>query len=635
MKTFYVLAAIVVLGLSLAPFRLLPEQMMTGLSAEQGKVVTYGSYGAKVRSLDPATCGDTMSAGIQGNFYESLYAYHFLLRPPKIIPQLARETPQISPDGLVYTFKIKPGVKYCRNECFGRERDGSLKTRTLRAEDFVLAFKRIADYHLPTPMSLAFIEDKVRGLSEYRDRTRTYDKGDFARYHEPFEGVAALDELTFQIRLSVPFPQLIYVLAISNFGPVPREVVEYWLSTRDDGKGGREPLPMRERTPQITDYRAVVGTGPYRLTKFVPGGDIILERNPDFRDDFYPSQGMPEDRAAGLLDDAGKKVPFIDVNQLIYVPEDNPAWSLFVGKITDVSGIPNEVYAQVVLPGRLLTDQWARKDIRLESYTDPAVYWYVFNMEDPVVGASRSLRQAISLAFDVDKYIEVLFNGRGRRALNCVPSGFEEYPQLPPSPYARFDLAAARSKMVQARQELEASGAIKPGQELPALTLDLGDRDEQTRRVAEFAQFMFRQVGLKLKVELNDWPTLQEKVENKQCQIYAMGWHADYPDPENFLQLFYTPNIQRGTNNSNFSNAEFDRLYGQAARMLPSPERTKRYARMVEIVNEECPVVLLTEPISLVLMHPWVRNYKPHPLGYGFYKYRAIDVELRRKETGH
>ena len=137
-----------------------------------------------------------------------------------------------------------------------------------------------------------------------------------------------------------------------------------------------------------------------------------------------------------------------------------------------------------------------------------------------------------------------------------------------------------------------------------------------------------------MKFNTNDWPKLQEKVHNKQCQMYTMGWHADYPDAENFLQLYYSPNIEKQTNNSNYSNGEFDKLYEQVRVMPDSPERTELYAKMVNMISEDCPVLMLTEPLSYVLVYDWVRNVKPHPVGYGYAKYRRIDVELRRKLGG-
>jgi ABC-type transport system substrate-binding protein len=68
--------------------------------------------------------------------------------------------------------------------------------------------------------------------------------------------------------------------------------------------------------------------------------------------------------------------------------------------------------------------------------------------------------------------------------------------------------------------------------------------------------------------------------------------------------------------------------------MPDSPERTKLYARMVNIISEDCPVLLLTEPQSYVLVYDWVKNYKPHPVGYGYARYLRIDTELRHKLGG-
>lgn len=631
MKWFYIISVGLVAAMSAAPFLLLDRE---DNFAKPGEVVAYGIYAAKIKSLDPATCGDTSSAELQGNFYESLYAYSFLKRPVEVVPQLATAMPEVSADQLTYTFKIRPGIKYHRNECFGRDETGQPKTRTVTADDFVLAFKRIADYHVSTDLSLAFVQDKIVGMDAFRERTKNYDKGDFSRYwKEDLEGVKAIDEQTLQIKLTVPFPQLIYVLAINCYAPIPREVVEYWLSSRAAGSG-REDIPLKDRNPEITDYHACVGTGAYYLEKYVDGGTNILRRNPDFRPETYPCDGSEADRQAGLMDDCGKPVPLVDVIHQRYVPEDNPMWLMFLTKQIDVSGIPRDVYTQVITPGRDLTDAWAKQGIVLKKYTSPAVFWLAFNNEDRVLGASRSLRQALCLAFDVEQFIEVLANGRGIRALNTLPSSFEAFKEAGPSPYARFDLAAAKVKLQDARRELVAAGVIGPDDPIPALTLDLGGQSEDARREGEFVLQQFKQIGINLKVELNDWPTQQTKVRNKQTQIYAMGWHADYPDPENFLQLYYTPNIKRGTNNCNYSNPEFDKLYEQVAKMQPSPERTSIYVKMVRMLNEDCPVLLLTEPQSFVLIHDWVHNVNPHPFGYGFAKYRGIDAALRQKEGG-
>lgn len=632
MKGFYVTATVTVLVLALSPFALLKRENPGRFA---GKIVGYNIYGAKVNSVDPATCGDTTSSSIQGNMYEGLYTYHYLKRPVEVITLLAESMPEISDDGLVYTIKLKRAVKYARNPCFGMDAKGRAKTRFVTADDFVTAFKRIGDYHVTTKLSLAFIEDKIVGLAEYRQRTRRYAPGDFSRYDkEDLAGVRALDDHTLQIRLKKVFPQFLYVLAMNVYAPIPREVIDYHLATQPDGKGGRIPIPPGERTSEIRKREAIVSTGPYILTEWVRGGTIVMERNPDFRDDYYPSQGAPGDRQAGLLDDAGKKLPFMDVQYLTFVQEENPAWMLFMTKQRDVGGIPRDVFASVISPSRDLTDRWKKLGIRLRKDPYPAIYWLAFNMEDKVVGKSKSLRQGLCLAFNVEQYIDTIFNGRGKRAVNTIPSTFKGHTEAGAGPYARLDIKAARKKIAAARVELAAAGVIEAGQGIPALRLDLPGRDEQSRRIGEFIRGEFRKVGVEIRIELNDWPTLQEKVHNKQTQMYAMGWSADYPDAENFLQLYYSPNIKRGTNNTNYSNAEFDRLFEQAGRMLKIEDRVSLYAKMARMISEDCPVLLLSEPVRFGLVNSWVHNFKAHPIAYGLAKYTRIDVKARRAAGG-
>jgi len=630
MKWFYIVSLAVAGLLAAAPLWLPLGQSRR---EDPSQAVYYDTLLAKVRSIDPATNTDNMSAGLQGHIYEGLYAYEFLKRPIELMPRLAADMPQISDDHLVYTFRIKSGLKFGRNPCFGIGPDGQPLTRTVTAEDFVLAFKRIADFHVESTLAMPLVLERIEGLKEYRDITRTFERGDFSRYDRPLSGVQALDELTLQIRLVKPFPQLVYVLAMTNFAPIPREMIDYHLASQDDGPGGRKPIPMSKRDPEVRDKAAVVGTGPYYLSKFDRGSEIELRANKDFREEFYPDQGSEEDRAAGLLDDAGKRVPFIKVRKYVYSQESYPAWMLFVTGQVDASGIPRDVFGQVIQPGVKLSEEFHKRGIRLLTYTGPTVYWLAFNLQDPVVGKSKSLRQALQLAFNMDEYIETLYNGRGIRAMTYCSSDLEGAAQAP-SPYARFDVQAALAKARQARAELVAAGVMKPDEDLPALTLDVDGRDEPARRMGEYCIQQFARIGLKLNIKLNDWPTLQQKVDKKQCQLYTMGWGPDYPDPESFLQLYYSPNIQRGTNQTNYVNPEFDRLYEQVRVMPPSPQRTEIYVRMLNMLNEDCPNLLLTQPIYYVLAQPWVHNLKPHPYGVGNGRYTRIDVELRRRMGG-
>ena len=631
MKWFYVTSLAVVALLAASPMFFLPRRDGDEYA---GKIVRYDLYGSPIKSMDPATCGDTTSSSFQSFLYEGLYHYHYLKRPAydHVVPQLAAEMPTIDAARLTYRIRLRPNVTYHRNPCFGVDAAGRWRTRTVKADDFVLAFRRVADYYVNTGLAWAFV-NRIRGLTEYRSRTEKYKIGDFSRYDLPVEGIRAVDDLTLEIRLAEPYPQFLYVLAMHTYAPVPREAVDYWLATELDGEGARRPIPLDRRTTEFREPEQVVGTGPYRLKTWVRKARLVFERNPDFREEYYPTEGAPGDREAGLLDDAGKRVPFVDVFQYDFVAERHSSWMLFLTRQRDSSGISKEVFDSVVSPGRQLEARWRKRGIRLHNYWPPTVYWIVFNMEDPVLGASKSLRQALCLSFSVEDYLKVLHNGRGRRAMNILPSTFKGCAEAGGGPYYRLDRLLARKKLQQAKRELAAKGLLRRG-EIPPLVLDFGGTDGETARRGEFFQQQFAQIGVKLKFLLNDWPKLQEKVNNKQCQMYTMGWHADYPDAQNFLQLYYSPNIEKQTNNANYSNPAFDALY-EKARVLPDgPERTRLYAEMVRIISEDCPVLMLTEPQSYWLSYEWVKNSKPHPVAYGYAKYLRIDTELRRRLGG-
>ncbi|NLX12941.1 MAG: hypothetical protein GXY44_04700 [Phycisphaerales bacterium] len=631
MLKVYIISLLIVLTLVFAPVLFLALRHEDRYA---GKTVLYNSYSAKVRTIDPATCGDTTSAAMQGQVYESLYTYHYLKRPVELIPELAAAMPEVTADELVYTIRLKPDIRYARNPCFGQESDGRPKTREVRAEDFVLAIKRAADFHLQTSLAWSFLSDRIVGLDAYREQTSTYREGDFSRYDLEVDGVRALDALTLQITLVAPYPQLVYVLAMNTYAPIPRELVDYHLMTEPDGSGRRREIPMTRRTPQITGPEQMVGTGPYRLTIWDRGSRMVFERNPEYNHGFYPLEGEEGDAEAGLLENAGTPLPFIDVLYYECILEDLPSWLRFLSRQEDVGSIPPDAFSMVINPERALLDKWQEQGIRLVKFDYPAVFWLAFNMDDAVVGSSRALRQAMCLAFNVEDYIEVLSNGRGQRAVNILPRSFPTHEPAGPGPYYRYDPQAAQARLEQARQELAAAGHLEADGRIPEITIDIGGRDELFRRMGEFIQQQFEPIGIRVKIVLNDWPTLQQKVHNKQCQLYTMGWHADLPDAENFLQLFYGPNIEKGTNNTNYHNPDFDAAYDRIRSMRDSPEREKVYVDMIHMLNEDCPILLLSEPLVYLLVYDWVHNYKRHPFAYGTTKYLRLDLERRRMQGG-
>lgn len=668
MKFFYAISLFVVILMTLSPVLFLsansgagPDSVVTGYGQNGEAIKTtnptvhYDVYSSGIRSIDPTTCGDVTSSSFQGEFYEGLYTYHYLLRDkgrPVVIPALAAEMPHVSDDRLTYTIKLKKGVKYHRNPCFGKK----FATREVEAKDFVLAFKRIADPHnVRADLSWSLIRGKIRGLDEFRKICKTKYKnspGDFSRYDLKVEGLTALDRYTLQLRLKRPFPQFQLVLAMHLYAPTPREAIDFWLATKstsdDPMSFSRETIPQKKRSITFKAPEMVVGTGAYLLNTWRRRSKIILVRNPDFRQEYYPTveeiRTLASDKIAveeqikklrdiGLLKDAGKQIPFIDACVYEFVSESYPMWMLFLSKRTDASGIPSEAFEQVVTPGKELTDEWKKRGIFLRKYSKPVLYWIVFNMDDPLFKASDALRQAMCLCYNVEAEIEVLRNGRAKRATSIVPTFFAGKQLAGPGPYYRFDLEEAREKIKIAKQQLGKANLLDENGEIPEIRFSLTSGTMQSR-IAAFARQQFKQIGVNIKPEFMDWPTLQHKVHTKQAQMYPMGWHADYYESENFLQLFYSPNIKEGTNNSNYSNSEFDKLYEQTRTMGDTPQRTKIYAQMIRMVNNDAPVLMLTEPLSVALYYNWYQNILAHPIGYGFGKFRRIDAKLRKKMGG-
>jgi ABC-type transport system substrate-binding protein len=601
-------------------------------------VVRVETYRTALRSIDPATCNDPASAAMQGYLVEGLYTYHFLKRPPTVVPLLAEGMPTVSPDRLTITIRIKPNVTYARNPCFGTDHLGRSATCCITADDFILAFKRCADAAVNANVAWSMLAGKIVGLDAFRDATRPDSNaatapGDFSRYDQPVEGLRAIDEHTLQIRLTEPHPRLIYALAMTNLAPIPREAITYWLAGEDDGRGGRRPIPMRRRVSEFTRAAMLPTTGPYVLKTFQRKTKIVLVRNPDYRTERYPTEGAPGDDRSGLLDDAGKTVPFVDIVQFEYTPEPYSAWMRFLYKQVDSASVPRDAFEDIITPGKDLAETWREKGIRLVTYESPSIYWLAFNMDDPVLQASPSLRRALCLGFDVANWIDVLHNGRGRRAVNVIPSSFDGHAEAGGGPYYCFDRAAAAEHLAKARKELASAGLLEDGR-IPTLRIDVGNLNERGRRQGAFIAQQFRQLGLAAEIRQNDWPTLQQRIDAGLCQIYVSGWRAHYPDAQSFLQLFAGENIETGTNTTHYRNAGYDRLYDRAVSMDPGPQRTELYAQLARMIGEDCPVLLLSEPISYVLVHDWAGNVKPNPVSFTDGKYRRIDTDLRRRMGG-
>jgi len=551
---------------------------------------------SKVRSMDPGDIGDVTSSMMAANIYETLYQYHYLKRPYELIPCLAEAMPEISDNGLVYTIKIRPDIFFVDDKCFA----GGVG-RQVTAQDFIYAWKRIADIKYLSKNWWIF-DGHIVGLDDFREYTKSLETGANVDYSRPVEGLKAPDNLTLQIKLTKPWPQILFLLAHLPTAPMAKEAVDYYKD-------------------EIVNV--AIGTGPFMLDSWQHGSRIIMSRNPKFRKEYYPDQGESGDKEKGFLDNEGQQLPFLDRIEVTIVEESQPLWLLFMQGKIDAAGIPKDFYNQAITPQLTLTPLLQKKGIGLIVEEDPSTFWFGFNMEDPIVGGNLPLRRAMSCAWNRVEYIDVFNNNRGVPSKGPFPPMFKEYDPAFVNPWSQYDIEKARSLMVQA---VELNG----GKDIQ-VTLSLPGTDTHSRQMGQYFQRCMDKIGLKVEVDYYDWPTFQDKVKSRSLQIFAMGWVADYPDGESFLQVFYGPNASPGPNNFNYNNPQYNQLYQQICVMSDSQERVELYRRMEKIICDDCVAIFSFHPTGFVPYYKYLKNYKPHVFQYGLTKYQNIDFTLRRK----
>ena len=135
-------------------------------------------------------------------------------------------------------------------------------------------------------------------------------------------------------------------------------------------------------------------------------------------------------------------------------------------------------------------------------------------------------------------------------------------------------------------------------------------------------------IGIRLEFKKDRLPELRKMARLGKIPMRTDGWNADYPDAENFMQLLYGPNSGQ-ENQANFKLAAYDKLYDEARLLPDSPERTKLFDRMTDLVLAYAPWRLGYHLIEDQLLQPWVRNYKPHPIKSQTWQY--VDVGASRK----
>ncbi len=346
-------------------------------------------------------------------------------------------------------------------------------------------------------------------------------------------------------------------------------------------------------------------------------------------------------------------MPFID--QAVYSREKEsiPYWNKFLQGYYDSSAIASDNFDQAVqvsIEGdATLTPEMERRGIELRTSVATTIIYAGFNWLDPVVGGeqggaaaerARKLRQAISIAVDMEEFLSIFANGRGIVASGPLPPGIfgwrEGQEGINPLTHVWRDHAARRRPLSEAKRLLAEAGYpdgrdAKTGKPL-VLYLDTVARGPGDKARLDWWRKQFAELSIQLEIRETDWNRFQEKLRKGSQQIFILGWNADYPDPENFLFLLYGPQSRatyHGENSSNYQNPEFDALFQKMKNMPNSPERQQLIDRMVEIARRDAPWIWGFNPKDYSLFHGWLANVKPNTMARNSLKYLRVDAAKR------
>ena len=364
--SFYALCAVVLLALGLSGCSNNPYA--PGESAGQ---IVYRVLVIDPKTFDPSISYDVASAGVIDVVYPSYLQYQYLKRDPFVLelalgatePVHEKWPVKVNEQGKLvekvgerWTFTIKRGLRFQDDPCF----PGGLG-REILASDFLFTFKRLSAPNVACPI-FSFFGDKVIGLLDWRklngDRITSekiiHPNGPKPRvdYNLPVAGLQLdpIDPYTFRIVLNQPYPQLRYLMAMHFTTPLAHEAVDRY---------GDENLG--EKTPDNEKFSVhPVGCGAYTITRYDKKSRIVLKANPNYREEYYPSEGAPGDREAGLLADAGKRLPLAQGVQFNIIPESITSFNEFLQGYEDLALVTQQNFQQVMTgPGTLSPDMRA------------------------------------------------------------------------------------------------------------------------------------------------------------------------------------------------------------------------------------------------------------------------------------
>ena len=472
-------------------------------------------------------------------------------------PQLATSW-EISEDGTLYTFHLRKGVYFHDNKCFP---DG--KGREMNANDVKYSFDRVCDPRTQT-IGYNYFKNYVEGAQEYYDDP-TKEGG--------VSGYIVKDDSTFQIKLTKPFGPFIYYVTLAYGYIVPKEAVEMY---------GQDY------------FQNPVGTGPFVFVDWKPDLELNMKRNPNY----------------WMKDEHGNQLPYLDAAKFRFI-KDNAAQLLEFknGSLDESYRIPNETFREVVGEDGNLTPAYSQ--YILQKAPTLSIQYYGFLTSGEVFN-NKTLRQDFNYAIDREKIVKFVVNGQAYAPAThgIVPPSMPDYPT--------DQIKGYEYNPDKAKELLTEAGF--PGGKGLNVTLQINSGGDRNIQVAEAIQAMLKEVGVNMSLEIIPFAQHLDNIDAGRANMWRLGWVADYPDPENFLNLYYGKNVPDDPkdisplNSVRYKNPEFDALFEKAITISDKTERYKLYAQAEQLAVNDAPMMYIYYDQDFRILQTYVIGYELDPM---------------------
>jgi oligopeptide transport system substrate-binding protein len=315
------------------------------------------------------------------------------------------------------------------------------------------------------------------------------------------------------------------------------------------------------------------GTGPFQLGKWTASQSLSLERNP-----LYYAEKT-------------------SLNSVQYAYYAGLSMDLYETGAIDVTGVSAD-YIDAV------EDQNGPFYKNLHISTDLSVSYIGFNCSQPPFD-DPLVRKAFSQAIDKDKIIRLIYRSMEKKSEGLLPPGMPGYNSSVKGP--DFDPAAARAAIQASRY-----GDVS---KLPAITFTVNGYGGNVGLLVQSLVYQWQQnLGVNVRIRQLDSDRYFYNTRSEIDQMYLMSWIADYPHPQDFLDVLFSSNTDY--NYGGYSNAAFDKLIKQANLAKNDSDSLPLYQQAEKILVDDTACIPLTFGMNYYLVKDYVKNYTVSPLGF-------------------